>query len=58
MSFDIFLQKFSDGRDADADRDRVRRVLSSQDFNGPDQFGFYLIRFPDGADVEFSAKRG
>ena len=56
MSFDIFLQKFTDGRDAHADRDRVRRVLSSKDFNGPDQFGFYLVRFPDGTDVEFSAK--
>jgi hypothetical protein len=56
MSFDIFLQKFSDGQPAEANREAVLAVLKSADFNGPDKFGIHRVKFPDGVDAEFSAK--
>jgi len=37
-------------------REPVRAVLLSRDFSGPDQFGFYVVRFSDGVHVEFSAQ--
>ena len=55
MSFDVFLQKFVRGEPAKANRESVRAVLSTQDFSGPDDFGFYDVRFTDGSEVEFSA---
>jgi len=56
MSFDVFLQRFKDGDSAEADRMPVREVLSETAFRGPDEFGFYVVAFPGGGDVEFSAK--
>jgi hypothetical protein len=56
MSFDVFLQRFVGGEPAAVNRDRVRAVLVSREFTGPDQFGFYGVSFADGVHVEFSAK--
>ncbi|HEY2548255.1 MAG TPA: hypothetical protein VGI46_19440 [Candidatus Acidoferrum sp.] len=56
MSFDIFLQRFAAGEPAEVNRDAVRGVLETQDFTGPDNFGFYRVEFEDGVDVELSAK--
>ncbi len=56
MSFDIFLQKFSDGKPAEANREAVLSLLKKSNFSGPDKFGFHIVKFPDGVDVEFSAK--
>jgi hypothetical protein len=55
MSFDVFLQKFADGKPAEANRDRVNAVLKTREFTGPDKFGFYVVKFPDGFHVEFAA---
>jgi|SRR5208282_6609800 len=44
------------GKPAEVNRDPVRAVLETQDFTGPDNFGFYRIKFEDGVDVELSAK--
>ncbi len=55
MSFDVFLQRFVDGEPADVDRRRVRDVLNGVTYRGPSEFGFYVVTFPDGVDVEFSA---
>ena len=38
------------------DRRRVRDVLKAATCRGPDEFGFYVVAFPDGVDVEFSAR--
>jgi hypothetical protein len=56
MSFDVFLQKFDAGEPAQADRELVLNVLRTHRYDGPDGFGFYVVKFPDGSDVEFSAK--
>ena len=56
VSFDVFLQKFADGEPAEVNRDSVRAVLQTREFTGPDDFGFYVVKFPDGVDVELSAK--
>jgi hypothetical protein len=56
VSFDVFLQKFVNGEPAEANRDSVRAVLQTQEFTGPDDFGFYIVKFSDGVDVELSAK--
>jgi hypothetical protein len=56
MSLDIFLQRFSAGKEAEVQREPVLTVLQTTKFSGPDDFGFYIITFPDGVDVEFSAK--
>jgi hypothetical protein len=55
MSFDVHLQKFADGHAADANREGVRAVLQSTAFVGPDEFGFYVVTFPDDIRVELSA---
>jgi hypothetical protein len=56
MSFDVFLHKFAAGEPAEVNRDRVHAVLQTREFTGPDDFGFYIVKFPDGVDVELSAK--
>lgn len=56
MSFDVFLERFADGKPAEVDRRRVREVLKAATYRGPDEFGFYVVAFPDGVDVEFSAR--
>ncbi len=56
MSFDVFLQRFAGGESAEVDRRPVREVLRSARHRGPDTFGFYVVAFPDGVEVEFSAK--
>lgn len=55
MSFDIFLYKFLYGEPALIDRDAVMAVLNRYDFSGPNEYGRYDVRFPDGVDVEFWA---
>ena len=56
MSFDIFLQRFDECATPRVDRQKVRAVLEATRFKGPDDFGFYLVEFPDGTHVEFSAE--
>jgi hypothetical protein len=56
MSFDVFLQRFKDRESAEIERPPVREVLSATTYRGPDEFGFYVVAFPDGVEVEFSAK--
>ena len=56
MSFDVFLQRFENGDVAEAQREPVLAVLRKTSFRGPDEFGFYIIAFPDRVEVEFSAK--
>ena len=56
MSFDVFLQRFENGQLASVNRKRVRDVVRTASCRGPDDFGFYLIAFPDGAEVELAAK--
>jgi hypothetical protein len=56
MSFDVFLHKFAAGEPAEVNRDRVHAVLQTREFTGPDDFGFYIVKFPDGVDVEWSAE--
>jgi len=55
VSFDVFLQRFSGGEGAEVDRRAVREVLAKTTYRGPDDFGFYVVAFPDGVEVEFSA---
>ena len=56
MSFDVYLQKFARGESAEVSREQVLAILRNTEFSGPDNFGFYVVKFPDGQDVEFSAK--
>jgi hypothetical protein len=56
MSFEVYLQKFAAGQPAEVNRDSVNAVLRTQEFTGPDDFGFYTVKFSDGVDVELSAK--
>ena len=56
MSFDLFLQAFESGGPAQVDRNKVVSVLRRHCPDTADDFGFYLVQFPDGSDVEFSAK--
>jgi hypothetical protein len=56
VSFDVFLQRFADGESAEVDRRPVRKVLAAATHRGPDDVGFYIVAFPDGVEVEFSAK--
>jgi hypothetical protein len=56
MSFDIFLQRFAGGKPAEVSREPVLAVLRTTKFSGPDDFGIYVVEFPDGQEVEFSAK--
>ena len=55
MSFEVFLQRFIDGKPAEANRDQVHAVLRSRQYSGPDHFGYYTVTFPDGVEVELSA---
>src|SRR5690348_152283 len=43
MSFDVFLQRFADGKPAEVDRRLVLDVLRTTAFRGPDAFGFYVV---------------
>jgi hypothetical protein len=56
VSFDVFLQRFAVGESAQVERRPVCEVLKSAKYRGPDHFGFYVVAFPDGVEVEFSAK--
>jgi len=55
VSFDVFLERNVDEESTEVYRSRVRNVLQSTRFEGPDPFGFYIVYFLDGAHVEFSA---
>jgi hypothetical protein len=55
VSFDVFLQRFANGESAEVDRRPVREVLRAATYRGPDDFGFYVVAFPDGVEVEVSA---
>jgi len=55
MSFDVFLARFVDGDPAEVNRGAVRNVLESVAHGPADEFGFYVIEFPDGTQVDFSA---
>jgi hypothetical protein len=55
MSFDVFLQRFKGGEPAEADRVSVLEVLRAEKHTEFDQFGFSIVTFHDGIDVEFSA---
>jgi hypothetical protein len=56
MSFDVFLLRFSGGEPAEVSRDQVHAVLRTRQFSGPNRFGYYTVTFPDGVEVELSAK--
>src|SRR5471030_395297 len=56
MGFDIFLQRFSPDTLDEESITRMRSVLHGTSHAGPDPFGFYIVTFPDGVRVEFSAK--
>jgi hypothetical protein len=56
MSFDVFLTKLVAGKPADVNREQVRAVLQTTKFTGPNEFGFYVVEFSDGVDVQFSAE--
>lgn len=56
MSFDLFLQRFKSGDSADVSRVNVLAALRRHSLVAADGFGFYLVDFPDGSSVEFSAK--
>lgn len=55
MSFDVFLQRFVEGDSAAVDKGPVRDVLKTATRTGPDEFGWYVLRFPDGVETDFSA---
>jgi hypothetical protein len=56
MSFDVFLQRFVSGEPAEVDRETVRAILMAPSHCGPDEYGFFILKFPEGVDVELSAK--
>ncbi len=56
MSFDVFLQRFVGGEPAEVNRESVRAVLITSSHSGPDEYGYFIVKFPDGVDVEMSAK--
>ncbi|HXE36819.1 MAG TPA: hypothetical protein VN087_23090 [Verrucomicrobiae bacterium] len=56
MSLDVFLQKFISGEPAEVRRESVRAVLMASSHSGPDEHGYFIVTFPDGVDVELSAK--
>jgi hypothetical protein len=56
MSFDLHLERFQFGESAQVDRVEVLRLLRQYCQDSADRFGYYLLRFPDDADVEFQAK--
>ena len=55
VSFDVFMQRFEAGEPAEVHARPVRELLSTTTYRGPDEFGFYIVGFPDGVEVEFSA---
>jgi hypothetical protein len=56
MSFDLFLERFESGESAQVDRVTVLKLLRQHCQDSEDQFGFYLLKFPDGSHTEFQAK--
>lgn len=56
MSFDVFLQRFVCGKPAEVCRQSVRAILTASSHTGPDEHGYFVVKFPDGVDVELSAK--
>jgi hypothetical protein len=56
MSFDVFLQRFVGGEPAEVRRESVRTVLMASSHSGPDEYGYFVVTFPDGLEVELSAK--
>jgi len=56
VSFDLYLQRFKSGGSAEVSRAEVLAVLRRHSQVAADRFGFYLVDFPDGSSVEFSAK--
>ena len=56
MSFDVFLLRFVGGEPAEVNRDQARAVLCTRQYSGPNRFGYYTVTFPDGVEVELSAK--
>ncbi len=56
MSFDVFLTKFVGGMPAQSNREAVLAVLKTEKFKGPDNYGFYLVEFADGNQVELNAQ--
>jgi hypothetical protein len=56
MSFDLHLERFQFGESAPVDRVEVLRHLRQYCQDSEDRFGYYLLRFPDDANVEFQAK--
>src|SRR5580693_5380160 len=56
MSFDVFLQRFSAGRPAQASREQVLSVLQTAKLCWPGKSSFYVVEFRDGITAEFSAK--
>lgn len=55
MSFDLHLQHFKEGESSPIDPALVANVLSKYRYQGPDDFGYYIVSFPDGVEVMFSA---
>jgi hypothetical protein len=55
MSFDVFAQRFRDGESASANRAGVVDVLARIGVP-PNADGWYLLRAPDGGEVEMSAR--
>ena len=56
MSFDVFLQRFVGGEPAEVRRESVQPVLMTSSHSGPDEYGYFIVTFPDGVDVELLAK--
>ena len=55
MSFDVFLERFEKGESADVPREPVLDILRQASFSQSSTAGFYIVSFPDGTDVDFSA---
>lgn len=57
MSYDLFLSHLDRGALADAPRAAVLDVLAQYPFEGPDEFGFYVVEIGDqGYTIEFSGR--
>lgn len=56
MSFDLHLEHFQLGDSAQADRVEVLQLLRRYCRDSADRFGYYLLKFPDHAVVQFHAK--
>ena len=53
MSFDVYLERFEAGKSAQVSREPVLAVLKTAKYTTP--HNCYVVEFPDGTDVEFSA---